>query len=176
MIYAQLRVSGPELVQAQLHEINEDGETANPFLPKLQAYRKFANGFGCDFESPTRPLWVHYFDLPSGIKLKFLGFTSVLVSDKDDAVGKMVLRNQQFIIAEEENIINVVLIHHPLDCFIDETEDSQYLHNNARVIMVGHEHILNIQKTQDALTKKEWLAIYAGATTPPESGYSYTYK
>jgi hypothetical protein len=43
--------------------------------------------------------------------------------------------------------------------------------------MVGHEHALNIQKTQDALTKKEWLIVYAGATNPPEDdGFGYMYN
>ena len=176
MVYATLRASGPELVQAQLHEINADGEAANPFLPKLHAYRQFANGFGCDFESPARPLWLRYFELPGGIRLKFLGLTSVQVSDKDDAVGKMVLGNQQYTIAEEANVINIALIHHPLDWFIDEAEASQFLQNNARVIMVGHEHSLSIQKTEDAITKKEWLVIYAGAVTPRQGTYGYNYN
>ena len=52
----------------------------------------------------------------------------------------------------------------------------QYLHNRARVIMVGHEHALNIQKTTDGFTKKEWLVIYAGAANPPEQEYAYTYN
>ena len=57
MVHAMLRASEPDLVQAQLHGITADGEAANPFLPKLHAYRQFASGFGCDFESPARPLW-----------------------------------------------------------------------------------------------------------------------
>jgi hypothetical protein len=79
-------------VQAQLNAIHSDGETASPFLPKLSAYRKFANGFGCGFESAERPMWVRDFDLPGGVKLRFHGLTSVQVSDKSDAVGKMVSR------------------------------------------------------------------------------------
>ncbi len=176
MIYGQLRACNPELLQANLHNINADGEAANPFLPKLHAYRQFANSFGCDFESPARPLWLRDFDLPGGLKLRFLGLTSVQVSDKDDAVGKMVLGNQQYIIAEQANAINIVLVHHPLDWFIDEIEASQFLQNNARVIMVGHEHSLNIQKTEDAISKKEWLVIYAGAVTPPQGVFGYTYN
>ncbi|MCL5746178.1 MAG: metallophosphoesterase [Acidobacteria bacterium] len=176
MIYATLRASGPELLQAQLHGIMADGEAANPFLPKLHAYRQFANGFGCDFGSPARPFWLRHFDLPGGIKLNLFGLTSVQISDKDDAAGKMVLGNQQYTIAEEANTINIVLIHHPLDWFIDETEASQFLQNNARVIMVGHEHALAIQKTEDATTNKEWLVIYAGAVTPPGGVFGYTYN
>jgi hypothetical protein len=88
----------------------------------------------------------------------------------------MVLGNQQYTIAEEANTINIVLVHHPLDWFIDKTEASQFLQNNARVIMVGHEHSLSIQKTEDAITKKEWLVIYAGAVTPPQGAFAYTYN
>jgi len=178
MIYAQLRASSPELLQASLHGINQDGEAANPFLPKLRAYRQFANAYGCDFESPPRPLWTQEFDLQGGIKLRFLGFTSVLVSDRDDALGKMILGNQQYTLAEEENVVNVVLVHHPLDWFIDKTEASQNLQNHARVIMVGHEHTQNIQTSRNEYTKKEWLVIYAGATNPPEVNgtYEFTYN
>lgn len=177
MIYAQLRVHSPELIQATLVEINGDGEPANPFLPKLQAYRQFASAYGCDFESTARPAWARDFDLPGGIKLRLHGLTSVQVSGADDALGNMILGNRQYMIAEEDNVVNVVLIHHPLAWFKDKTEASQFLQNNARVIMVGHEHMLNIQKTQDALANKEWLVIYAGATNPPEGeAYGYTYN
>ena len=177
MIYAQLRAHNPELVQASLAEINEDGEPASPFLPKLQAYRQFASAYGCDFESPARPLWVREFDLPRGIKLRLHGLTSVQVSNADDEPGNMILGNQQYMIPEEKNVINAVLVHHPLDWFRDKAEASQFLQQNARVIMVGHEHTLNIHKTHDALAQKEWLVIYAGATNPPEGeAYGYTYN
>jgi hypothetical protein len=176
MIYAQFRVSSPEQVHANLHGISQDGEEASPFLPKLQAYREFARGYGCDFESPARPLWVKSFELPGGVELRFFGFTSVQVSDLSDKIGNIVLGNQQYTIAEEKNVINVVLVHHPIDWFIDKLEAAQHLQNNARVIMVGHEHTMNIQKTTDAFTKKEWLVIFAGATNPPEKTYNYTYN
>ena len=176
MIQAKFRLSSPEQVQADLHGISQDGEEANPFLPKLQAYREFARGYDCDFESPSRPLWIRYFDLLGGIKLRFLGLNSVQVSDLTDQVGNIILGNEQYAIAEEENVINVVMVHHPLNWFIDKVEAEQHIHNNARVIMVGHEHALNIQKTKDAFTNKEWLVIYAGATNPPEKAYAYTYN
>jgi predicted phosphodiesterase len=176
MVYAQFRASTPEQVQANLHGIAQDGEASNPFLPKLQTYREFARGYNCDFESPARPFWIRDFDFPDGVKLRLLGLTSVQVSDLTDEVGSIVLGNAQYSIAEEDNVINIALVHHPLHWFIDKTEAEQYLHNRARVIMVGHEHSLNIQKTSDGFTKREWLVIYAGATNPPEKDYAYTYN
>jgi hypothetical protein len=176
LVYAQFRASTPEQVQANLHGIARDGEASNPFLPKLQAYREFARAYDCDFASPSHPFWIREFDFADGVKLRFFGLTSVQVSDLTDKIGDIVLGNSQYSIAEEENVINVVLVHHPLDWFIDKAEAAQYLHNRARVIMVGHEHSLNIQKTSDGFTKREWLVIYAGATNPPEKDYAYTYN
>lgn len=177
IICANLRASdSPELLQRQLHQILEDGESANPFLPKLQAYRKFANGFGCDFESSSCPRWIRYIDLPRGIKLKLHGLTSVQISDGDDAPGRMVLGSQQYTIAQEHNTINIVLLHHPLEWFMDKVEAKQFLQANARVIMVGHEHDMNIQHTKDMLSGAECLMLHAGAVTPPDLSYSYTYN
>ena len=178
LLHGQLRASTAEVVQATLHGIAKDGEAANPFLPKLAAYRQFANGYGCDFESPERPIWIREFDLPGKITLRLMGLTSVLVSDLDDDEGKMVLGNRQYAFAEDENIISVVLIHHPLSWFIDKVEATRILSANARLIMMGHEHLLNIQKTTDELAQKEHLVIYSGAVNPPEKGgeYKYTYN
>jgi metallophosphoesterase superfamily enzyme len=177
MIYATLRAHNPEAIQATLAEINQDGDAANPFLPKLQAYSKFASSYGCAFESPGRPLWVREFALENGITIRFHGLTSVQISNADDALGNMILGNEQYMISEETNVVNVVLVHHPLDWFKDKTEASTFLHNNARVIMVGHEHTLNIHKTEDSLAQKQWLVIYAGATNPPEGdAYGYRYN
>jgi hypothetical protein len=176
MIYGQLRGCNPETLQAFLHQIHADGEAASPFLPKLHAYRQFANVFGCDFDSADHPAWVKDIDLPGGIKLKFFGLNSVQISDKGDAVGKMALGNKQYIIDEESNVINVVLVHHPLDWFIDEKEASQFLYKNTRVIMVGHEHSLAIEKVEDAFTKRQRLAIFAGATSPDDPEYGYMYN
>lgn len=178
MLHAQLRNSSAELVQAHLHGINQDGEESNPFLPKLRAYREFANAYGCGFESPARPFWTRDFPLPGKVILRLIGLNSVQVSDLDDEEGRMVLGNQQYGFMEDDNVINVVLVHHPLNWFIDKVEASQMLQNNARVVMVGHEHTLNIQKSTDAMTRKEWLVLYSGATNPPETSgaYNFTYN
>jgi 3',5'-cyclic AMP phosphodiesterase CpdA len=95
MLQAQFRLKGADQVRADLHAIYEDGEAANPFLPKLQQYRTFAGGYGCDFESHRRPFWTKYFDLPGGIRLKLIGLTSVQVRDLTDRAGNIILGNGQ---------------------------------------------------------------------------------
>ncbi len=159
MVCAQLRSSTPELARAILHNITQDGDAASPFLPKLQEYKRFASGYGCDFHSSARPIWIREFELLGGVKLRFHGLTSVQISDRDDAKGNMILGNEQFIIPEENNIINVVLLHHPLDWFLDEDEATRYFKNNCRVLMVGHEHKLAVEKTTNAFNRKELLTV-----------------
>jgi hypothetical protein len=51
MIQAKFRTNDADQVRPDLHGIYQAGESANPFLPKLQQYRTFARGYGCDFES-----------------------------------------------------------------------------------------------------------------------------
>jgi hypothetical protein len=82
---------------------------------------------------------------------------------------EMLLGREQYTFEEEDNVIAVAMLHHPLSWFIDKDEASRFLSNRARVIMTGHEHALNLQKTRDAMTGIEWPAIYAGAANPPRT-------
>lgn len=174
ILYGILRDGSPETAQAQLHDITQDGEIASPFLPKLHAYRKFASAYGCDFTSSEKPFWTKVLDLPRGVRLKLLGLTSVQVSNDEDALGKMLLGSDQYIFEEEDNVVSVALLHHPLNWYMDKTEASRFICNRARVIMVGHEHELNIQKTTDHMSGREWLVIYAGAANPPEKEVTFS--
>lgn len=174
--YGHLRSGSAESAQAQLHDIIKDGESTSPFLPKLQAYRKFASAYGCDFISAQKPFWIRELDLPAGVRLRLYGLTSVQVSNDEDALGKMLLGREQYILEDEDDVITVVMLHHPLNWYIDKDEASDFLCNRARVIMTGHEHALNVHKTRDAMSGSEWLAIYAGATNPPEKELQFTYN
>ena len=174
--YAQLRASPDKQAIANFNGIVEDGEAGSPFLPKLKTYREFASGFGSDFESGARPCWTRSFELPGGVTLRFHGLTSVQVSNLEDALHKLMLGNQQYTIDEENNVINIVLCHHPLDWFIDESEAANFLQNRARVLMFGHEHVPNGEKQTNAYTVREWLVLNAGAVSPPEVDYTYSYN
>ena len=97
---------------------------------------------------------------------------SVQISEGQDRAGDLILGRTQYVLPEEPCLVYAVVLHHPLDWFMDKAEAKQYLHNRARLIMVGHEHIPNISKTVDTLNQ-ERLDIYSGATNPPEPGALY---
>lgn len=87
----------------------------------------------------------------------------------------MILGAAQYILPEEPNFVYAVIMHHPLDWFLDKAEAKQYLHNRVRILMHGHEHMQAFQKSVDGLGQ-ERLEIYAGATNPPESGGLYRHS
>ena len=174
-IHQKIRRGTPKSAHAELQVLSRD--TANPLMPKIAAYRDFSASYESDFDSISRPLWTKSFPLSGGIILRLVGMSSVQVSDDEDWPGKMILGNAQYILPDEDCVVYAVVVHHPIEWYKDRAEAKQYLHNRARIIMVGHEHIPNVSKSTDGLGT-ERLDIYSGAVTPPDDGalYRFTYN
>ncbi len=173
-VQRSIREGTPKSAYADLEDMAKDAEEANPLLPKFRAYRDFANGYESDFISVACPLWTKDFPLAAGISLRLVGMNSVLVSEGKDRSGDLILGNTQYTLPDEPHLVYAVMMHHPLDWYMDKAEAKPYLHNRVRLFMVGHEHIPDINLTIDLL-KNECLVIYSGATNPPESGGLYRY-
>ena len=98
---------------------------SNSLLPKLAAYREFAVRYSCDFpldqDRPKLiyPFWKKSLELDDRNSLKFIGMNSVMVSDKSDALGLMVLGNQQYIIQREPYTELIIMMHHPPQWYRD---------------------------------------------------------
>lgn len=170
-MHQQLRSSSIEDAHGLLEALASDPEEANPLLPKLGAYRTFASGYGCQFQSIGAPLWSEDFDFPNGVTLRLVGLNSVQVCDTSDAIGNMILGNRQYTLPTEGHLVYAVMVHHPLEWFKDKTAAKQYLHSRARLLMFGHEHVPEINKTMTL--QGERLEIFSGATNPPEQGALY---
>ena len=170
--HRSIREGALKSAYGDLEDLGKRAEEANPLLPKLKAYRDFASGYDSDFRSLTCPLWTRDFEIAEGIVFRLVGMNSVQISEGKDRVGDLILGCTQYVLPEEPYLVYAVVLHHPLDWFMDKVEAKQYLHNRARLIMVGHEHIPSISKTVDILNQ-ERLDIYSGATNPPESGALY---
>ena len=161
-------------LDADLEAIFDEDEHSNPMLPKFIAYRRFAEEFGCDFGSLQKPMWEKTCEMKNSNRLKFIGLNSALISDGKDKKGSLILGSKQYVIPVENSCEFVVLVHHPIHWFRDGEKAAPYF-RRARVIMVGHEHNLEIEKkTYEDGT--EQLLISAGATNPPEMDGSYQYR
>jgi predicted MPP superfamily phosphohydrolase len=173
-----IRTKKPTEAQEYLDRLSRRNDRPNPLLEKLRAYVEFAEQYGCGFQSSKSPIWAKNLHFGDRI-LRLVGLTSVQVSDLDDAPAKLVLGSQQYIIDREPNVEYLVMMHHPVDWFIDKKSACNHLYSRARVVVFGHEHLSSIEKRSMMGNERfERLEIYAGAVTPPEDGdgYGYTYN
>jgi hypothetical protein len=142
---------------------------------KLTDYQAFASGYGCHFESPSRPQWSHSFSLGNGLVLKFVGLTTVQVCDRDDEKGALLLGRHQYVIERKPRVEVIVVMHHPPEWIKDRREASQYLDSRARVQVFGHEHFQEIHRITDA-NQETRLVICSGAVTPENAADPYIYR
>lgn len=177
MLHEKLRTQSSAQIQADLEGLAQSNSEEHPLHRKLKAYQEFAEQYGCDFESPSRPFWQKSFPLGGAHILRFVGLNSVQVSNKTDAKSLMILGNTQFTIPREPNVEYIVMIHHPLEWFRDREPAEEYLYSRSRILMFGHEHQAKINKNVDG-NNYERLVIDSGAANPPETGgeYRYTYN
>ncbi|MEN6449164.1 MAG: hypothetical protein ABFC96_01610 [Thermoguttaceae bacterium] len=179
MLHAQLREGTPNSIQADLESLaKESKDEPHPLFRKLNEYNIFASGYGCDFQSVAKPICQRDYHLGGENMLRFLGLTTVQVSDKQDAKGKMVLGNAQYSFQRVPNVAHVVMAHHPLDWCRDHQMAENSIYSRARVAIFGHEHVPKIIKVSDQDGGWERIVIDSGATTPPgdEDAYEYTYN
>lgn len=171
-----LRSCNGEKIDELLNEVHQSPEEAHPFVPKSAAYRRMASAYRCDYKITT-PYWCKDFDLSSGCRLRFIGLNTVQVSDLGDKQGELLLGSAQYVLPREDNVENVVLMHHPLEWLKDKSSAKTYFNSRAKVIICGHEHQAAITVSTHA-QKFEQLVIDSGATNPPktEAGYGYTYN
>lgn len=172
MVHDRVRSATATDAVVVLESASADDESL--ILRPLESYVDFANRYGCHLPSASKPYWRKPFRFPGGQELILTGLTSVIVSNREDARGNLLLGKPQYILGRKANREYVVLLHHPLDWLKDRQSAKEYLHTRSRVLMFGHEHLASAEKiiTESGL---EIVALYAGATNPPDPGGEYTF-
>jgi predicted phosphodiesterase len=172
--HSSIRNAAANQLDAILDEHLAVEESGNPLLPKVAAYREFASRFDCDFPSLMKPCWAKDYWLGHQYRLRLLGMNSVQVCDGEDALGKMVLGNNQYIISDEPDVVPVAIIHHPLPWFMDQAKAKPYL-QRAPVLLFGHEHMQGFEKVVNQYDQAQ-LHVFSGAVNPPEGSQDYPFR
>jgi hypothetical protein len=172
-VQEQIRALPPSQIPAYMKELSKDSD--NPLLRKFTDYRAFAEAYGSDFLSTERPVAIHSHELTENKSLRFIGLCSVLVSDKADDVGNMVLGPSQYVIPREGRFEDVYMMHHPLNWYMDCGDITPYVSSRARVLLTGHEHAPALKKIVND-DGWEQLHIAAGALNPPRQSTGYTFS
>ena len=167
------------IAQAGLHEREHElraqldhADTARALFIPLAAYNQFASRFSCQVFAPDRLYWRQ--DLPlqdlsieeGGVQLRIFGLTSVLLSgalrgaNQDDARESLYLSPLQTVLDPVDDVVNLVLCHHPPDWFLDMDDVDDAICGKSVVHLFGHKHRQRIIRDVD------YLRLPAGAVNP----------
>ncbi|PKO39587.1 MAG: hypothetical protein CVU33_04420 [Betaproteobacteria bacterium HGW-Betaproteobacteria-6] len=164
----------PEKRERELRTQFTDTQTSSSLLAPLAAYNDFAKLFNCQVYSPDRLFWKQDMDLNGGVVLRLYGLTSTLLSGMDgenDKRGELYLSPLQ-VLHPLEDIINLVMIHHPPDWLMDEQDVNDMVNNRAAIHLFGHKHLQRVVKDDG------YMRFSAGAVNPDrqEQGWEPGYN
>ena len=140
-----------------------DEHTACALLSPLTEYNSFAKHFNCQVYLPDRLHWKQDLELENGATLRMHGLTSTLLSGpegKSDTRGELYLSPLQTVLDPVDDVVNLVLCHHPPDWLMDQDEVEDAISSRAAIHMFGHKHRQRI--TQDP----GYVRFNAGAVNP----------
>ena len=152
-----------------------DGDTARSLVGPLTAYNDFATPFNCQVYLPDHLCWKQNLALEDGVVLRLHGLTSTLLSAANgsgDARESLYLSPLQTVLDPLDDVVNLVLCHHPPDWFMDQDDAEDAICCRAAIQMFGHKHRQRI--TQEA----GYVRFSAGALNPDrnEKGWQPGYN
>ena len=152
-----------------------DPETGRALLKPLEAYNDFAKFFSCQIYAPDHLYWKQDLPLEGGVHLRIYGLTSVLLSSaggRDDTRESLYLSPLQTGLDPVDDVVNLVMCHHPPDWFSDQDEVDEKIANRAAIHLFGHKHRQRVAKDDG------YIRFSAGAVNPDrgELGWQPAYN
>ena len=140
-----------------------DPETGRSLLLPLAAYNEFAKLFSCQVYSPDHLYWKQDVPIDGDVNLRIYGLTSVLLSGQnghDDSPQNLYLSPLQTVLEPEDDVLNLVLVHHPPDWLMDGDSADDAFCGRAALHLFGHKHRQRITQEQN------YVRFSAGAVNP----------
>lgn len=140
--------------------------TGPALLKPLSAYNDFAARFWCQVFVPEKLFWLHEMQLADGVQLRMYGLTSTILSGagapshRNDQPLDLYLSPQQTVLNPIDNVVNLVMCHHPPDWLMDGDRAEDDICNRASIHLFGHKHRQRIHRDPRHVT------FYAGAVNP----------
>lgn len=137
--------------------------TGRALLESHAAYNDFAKLFECQIYTPDRLCWTRDIALNGGVRLRLHGLTSTLLSGaggQDDKRNQLYLSPMQTSLDPEDNLVNLVMIHHPPDWLLDQDDVTDAINNRAVLQLFGHKHRQRITR------ERSYIRFSAGSVNP----------
>ena len=141
----------------------DDRDSGPALVAPLEAYNEFAKVFNCQIYPPEHLFWTQDIPLDGGVRLRIHGLTSTLLSGVDggdDSRESLYLSPLQTVLDPVEDVINLVLCHHPPDWFVDHEEVNEAICGRAAIHLFGHEHCAKVS------CKAGYIRLTVGAVNP----------
>lgn len=136
---------------------------SNLLYEPLEEYNDFAGKYQCNLSS-AHPYWEKDFYFEDGIRICLRGINSCLISNEDDNKNVNDLRpmyiGQSQIPAKRDDVLTIVLCHHPIECWKFKDELVSRMDKRADIQLYGHKHM----QTIDFANQR--LILSAGAVHP----------
>ena len=173
--HAAIRDVSPHRREATLREQFENAETAAALLRAHGAYNDFAKIYSCQVYSPEHLYWKQDLPLEGGIRLRLNGLTTTLLSGQngnDDVRLALYLSPLQTSLDPEEDVVNLVMAHHPPDWCMDHDQITACIEDRAVIHLFGHKHEQRIVRADT------FVRIGAAAVNPDrgEAGFDPGYN
>ena len=168
-----LTINEPEKRYKEFYKILYDDKTAPELIEPLNPYNEFAVRYQCALSAPGKPFWIDEIPFNDSIKLRLYGLTSSLFCGPNDEKGRLYLGDIQTNFETSNDVINMALMHHPHDWFLDGDDVNDALWNNTKLQLLGHKHRQRIYPADNSVT------LSAGAVNPArnennwEPGYNF---
>ena len=141
-------------------------DTGPALLAPLTAYNDFAAKFSCQVFAPEQLLWHAEMPLANGVQLRIYGLTSTVLSGagapkyRNDEREDLYLSPQQTVLNPGDNVVNLVMCHHPPDWLMDGDRAADDINGRASIHLFGHKHRQRIHRD------RSYVTFYAGAVNP----------
>ena len=152
-----------------------DPETGRALFAPLSAYNEFAKLFNCQVYPPDRLYWKQDLPLEQDVHLRLHGLTSTLLSGsggRDDTRESLYLSPLQTVLDPVDDVVNLVMCHHPPDWFMDQDDVQDAICGRAAIHLFGHKH------RQRVTQEPSYIRFAAGAVNPDryEVGWQPSYN
>jgi hypothetical protein len=173
--HAAIHRADPDRREAVLREQFEDTDTSGALLKPLAAYNEFAKVFSCQIYSPDHLYWKQDLALEGGVRLRLNGLTTTILSGaegRDDTRMGLYLSPLQTGLDPEDDVVNLVIAHHPPDWCMDFDEIEEDINDRAVIHLFGHKH------RQRVVLADRHIRIGAAAVNPDryERGFEPGYN
>ena len=146
---AAILQSDPSERESALRSQFSDEVSGHALVRPLKAYNEFAKVFDCQIYPPESLYWKQELPLEEGVQLRLYGLTSTFLSGvngDDDVRGNLYLSPLQTVLDPVEDIVNLVLCHHPPDWCSDCDEIEDAVRGRAAIHLYGHKHRARVEQ------------------------------